>query len=168
MLSEIPNAIATPPIQGIRDLLGLAPVAPIPAGLIAVVKMGTTVATNALAGAQGRAHRCWRSPAGFGDALRIGYQNRRDCSPAISSCPNSSTNGWSRSPNAWPPTGRRSLALDRAAMRAGSQAAFATGIRAVAIVFMHGYRYPDHEEPVADIARAMGFTQISTSHETAR
>jgi 5-oxoprolinase (ATP-hydrolysing) len=152
-------------VQGIRDLLG-APSGPIPKGLIAEVKMGTTVATNALLERKGE-RTLLAITKGFGDALRIGYQSR----PKIFDCnivlPTQLYERVLEIEERLSAQGEVVAPLNEAAVRAGFSAAFDDGIRAVAIVFMHAYRYPSHERRVAVLAREAGFTQVSTSHETA-
>ena len=165
LLSENPDRYSDAAAQGIRDVLGLTS-GPIPQGLIAEVKMGTTVATNALLERKGE-RTLLAITLGFADALRIGYQARPKLFDRHIVLP---TQLYSRvveiserltaDGEVWAP-------LDEAAARAGLASAFAEGYRAVAIVLMHSYLYPEHELRVAEIAREIGFSQVSTSHETA-
>jgi 5-oxoprolinase (ATP-hydrolysing) len=135
---------------------------PSPSLPCARVKMGTTVATNALLERKGD-RTVLLITEGFGDQLRIGYQARPSCSTGRSCCPSCSTSGVPKSPSASTPTGPRSRRWTRPPCGA-LQAAYDDGIRAVAIAFMHSYRNPGHE-PAAEIARDIGFTQVSTQHE---
>ncbi|WP_448604852.1 hydantoinase B/oxoprolinase family protein [Thermoleptolyngbya sp.] len=166
LLSENPERYADAPIQGIRDVLGLSSDAPIPAEQIATVKMGTTVATNALLERQGD-RTLLLITKGFRDALRIGYQNRPNIFARHIILPEMLY--------------ERVIEVDERLSAQGEvlasfrpletglveelQDAYAAGIRSCAIVFLHGYRYPDHERQAAELARQIGFTQVSVSHE---
>ncbi len=164
LLSENPERYQDAAVQGIRDLLGLAPGAPIPAELIDAVKMGTTVATNALLERKGE-RTALVITRGFADALSIGYQNRPKLFVRRIDLP---TLLYERVIEADERVGARGdivLPLDAASAAAGLRAAHADGIRAVAIVLMHGYRYPAHERVLVGLAREIGFTQVSVSHE---
>ena len=164
LLSENPERYADAPLQGMRDLLGLGVDAALPAERIGSVKMGTTVATNALLERKG--DRCaLLVTEGFADALRIAYQNRPDIFAREIHLPEMIYERVVEVPGRFDATGEELAPLDLAVAEAGLYAAFEAGIRAVAIVFMHGYRFPDHERRVAEAARAIGFTQISASHE---
>src|SRR5712675_2022080 len=164
LLSENPEAYRDAAVQGIRDLLGLAPGAPIPPGQIGAVKMGTTVATNALLERKGE-RTLLLTTKGFRDALKIGYQARPKIfarhiiKPDMLFCRVVEVDERVRADG----TVERALDLDGAlrALESASQ----DGIAAVAIVFMHAYRFPDHEKQVAALAREMGFAQVSVSHE---
>jgi 5-oxoprolinase (ATP-hydrolysing) len=164
LLSENPERYQDAAVQGIRDLLGLAPGTPIPAGSIQAVKMGTTVATNALLERKGE-RTLLVITRGFADALRIGYQNRPKLFVRRIDLP---TLLYERVIEVDERIGARGdlvRPLDLAAAEADLRAAFADGIRAVAIVLMHGYRFPQHEAALRDLARAIGFSQVSVSHE---
>jgi 5-oxoprolinase (ATP-hydrolysing) len=127
--------------------------------------MGTTVATNALLERKGD-RTLLVTTRGFRDALRIAYQAGRACSTATSCCPSCCTSRWSRRRRARRRAGRGAAAAGRGgAAQAALQAAFDAGIRACAIVFMHGYRLHAHEQAAAALAREIGFTQVSVSHE---
>ncbi|WP_434734395.1 hydantoinase B/oxoprolinase family protein (plasmid) [Rhizobium sp. YTUHZ044] len=163
LLSENPEAYRDPAVHGIRELLGLKPGQTIPSELIGAVKMGTTVATNALLERKGDP-TLLVTTKGFRDALEIGYQARADIfakkivkpellyADVIEADERVLADG----------TVERPLLEDD--LRHALEAAYARGLRAVAIVFMHAYRYPEHEQQAAAIARAIGFTQISPSH----
>jgi 5-oxoprolinase (ATP-hydrolysing) len=165
LLSENPDQYADAAVQGIRDLLQLRPSDRLPIEVIAAVKMGTTVATNALLERQGD-RTLLLTTAGFGEALRIGDQNRPDIfarqirRPAmlyervIEVMARHDAQGEVLQP----------LAID-AAMRQSVQAAYDDGLRSVAIVLLHGYRYPEHELALGEWVRSIGFTQVSLSHQ---
>ena len=102
---------------------------------------------------------------GFRDALEIGYQARPRSSPETSSSPSSSTAKSSKSTSACSPTERLSAAPEDGRARGNSKRPRREGFDAVAIVFMHAYRYPEHERSAAAIARAAGLPQVSASHE---
>ena len=165
LLSENPERYRDAAIQGIRDLMGVAADAPIPAADIAAVKMGTTVATNALLERTGD-RTVLAITAGFADALRIAYQNRPELFVRHIVLPEMLYERVVEVDERIDAHGRVLRPLDDAGARAGLRAAFDAGIRAVAIVFMHGYRHVDHERRVAALAREIGFTQVSASFET--
>ncbi len=165
LLSENPARYRDAATAGIRELLGLAPNAAIPAGLISEVRIGTTIATNALLERKGEAVALFIT-RGFGDALRIAWQHRPrifdrhivlpeqlyrevwEVDERISAC------------------GEIIRQPDPESLRRDFTEARRRGYRSVAIVFMHGYRHPEHERIAADMARECGFTQISVSHQT--
>ena len=153
-----------PALQGIRDLLGLAPEAPIPSDQIDVVKMGTTVATNALLERDGD-RTVLVITQGFGDALRIGYQARPDIFARQIVLPELLYERVIEVDERVGPDGTIFRPVELASARNELQAAFEKGIRSCAIVFLHGYRYPDHERQVAEVARQIGFSQVSVSHQ---
>jgi 5-oxoprolinase (ATP-hydrolysing) len=165
LLSENPEHYADAAVQGIRDLLGLVAGDPIPSGLIGAVKMGTTVATNALLERKGD-RTALAITRGFRDALRIGYQARPRLFDRHIILPEQLYEHVVEIDERVDASDEILVPFDAARARAGLQAAFDDGIRAVAIAFMHGYRVPDHEKACAEIAREVGFTQISVSHET--
>ncbi len=164
LLSENPERYADAAIQGIRDVLGVAPAAPIPGGDIEAVKMGTTVATNALLERKGE-RTLLAITRGFHDALRIAYQNRPKLFERNIRLPELLYERAVEIDERISAHGDVLTALDEAQARAALQAGYDDGFRALAIVFMHGYRYHDHEARVAAIARDIGFSQISVSHE---
>ncbi len=163
LLSEHPERYQDAAVQGVRDLLGLQADQPVPAGSIQNVKMGTTVATNALLERKGD-RTVLAISAGYGDALRIGYQNRPNLFARHIVLPEMLYEEVVEVPERIGARGELVLALDEAAARRGLQAAYDKGIRSLAIAFVHGYRYHDHEDRVAEIAREIGFPQISVSH----
>ncbi|MEO0386123.1 MAG: hydantoinase B/oxoprolinase family protein [Pseudomonadota bacterium] len=165
VLSENPDRYRDAAVQGIRDLLGLPPGAPIPPGTIEAVKMGTTVATNALLERKGD-RTLFLTTAGLGDVLRIGYQNRPDIFALDIRLPELLYERAEEVVERVAADGTLVTPLDTDAARKVLSKAYADGIRAVAIAFLHGYKYPAHERQVAEIAREIGFTQISESHAT--
>jgi 5-oxoprolinase (ATP-hydrolysing) len=165
LLSDNPERYADAPLQGIREVLGVATDEPIPADRIAVVKMGTTVATNALLERKGD-RTLLLITKGFRDALRIGYQNRPDIFARQIILPEMLYERVIEVDERYSAQGEELIPFQPSAeLIASLQAAYDAGIRSCAIVFMHGYRYPDHENQAAAIAREIGFTQISVSHQ---
>ncbi len=164
LLSENPGQYADAAIQGIRELLGVAPGEPLPAERISAVKMGTTVATNALLERQGEP-TLLAVTRGFGDALRIGYQTRPDLFVLDIALPEMLYTEVLEVDERVGARGEQVRPLDVVQARRGLQQAWDRGLRSVAILFMHGYRYPEHEQAVAGIAREIGFTQVSVSAE---
>ena len=165
LLSENPEHYRDAAMQGMRELMGVAPGTPIPGSEIDVVKMGTTVATNALLERQGD-RTLLVTTAGFADALRIGYQTRPNLFDRQIVLPSMLYEQVVEVDERVMADGTQLRTPDAAAARPLLQAAHDEGIRSVAIVFMHGYRFPAHEQAAAKLAREIGFTQISTSHET--
>jgi len=164
LLSENPDRYRDAAVHGIRELLGLAPGTSIPAATIEAVKMGTTVATNALLERKGE-RTALVITRGFGDALRIAYQNRPKLFVRRIELP---TLLYERVIEVDERIGARGdlvRPLDLDAARHDLAAARAAGVAAIAIVLMHGYRYPQHEQALAVLARELGFAQVSVSHE---
>jgi len=164
LLSENPEAYRDAAVQGIRDLLGLKPGEPIPAGRIGAVKMGTTVATNALLERKGD-RTLLVTTKGFRDALRIGYQARPKIFAKHIIKPEMLFERVAEVDERVLADGTVEREPDLAIVRKELTAALADGIKAVAIVFMHAYRFSEHESKVAALAREMGFAQVSVSHE---
>ncbi len=164
LLSENPERYEDAALQGIRDLLGIYPGDPIPPGAVKVVKMGTTVATNALLERKGD-RTVLAITQGFGDALRIGYQNRPRLFDMHIKLPELVYERVVETPERVAADGAVITPLDEGTLRDGLQKAFDDGIRACAIAFMHGYRHTGHEARAGEIAREIGFTQISVSHQ---
>ncbi len=163
LLSENPEAYRDAAIRGIRDLMGLAPDAPVPTDRIAHIKMGTTVATNALLERKG-APTVLVTTRGFRDALRIGYQARPDIFAKHIVKPAELYEQVIEIDERVLADGTVETPVDLAGAEAALRSAFADGLRSVAIVFMHAYAFPDHEAAVARIAETLGFDQISVSH----
>jgi 5-oxoprolinase (ATP-hydrolysing) len=165
LLSENPEAYRDAAVQGIRDLLGVPSGAPVPSHRIGDVKMGTTVATNALLERKGD-RVLLLITRGFRDALKIAYQARPDIFAKEIVLPEQLY--------------ERVIEVEERVRADGSvetmprlddvkpllDQARADGIEAVAVVFMHSWIYPDHELMAASLCHHAGFTQISVSHQT--
>ena len=163
LLSENPERYEDAALHGIRQALGLAPGAPIPDGAVESVKMGTTVATNALLERKGD-RSLLVVTEGFADALRIGYQNRPDIFARRIVLPEQLYERVLEVRERVTAEGEVLVPVDLDGARAGLEAAWADGIRSAAVVFLHGYRHHDHEDAVAALAEEVGFTQVSVSH----
>lgn len=163
LLSSHPGRYRDAAVHGIRTLLGVGAGAPLPSGQIASVKMGTTVATNALLERQGEAVALVVTQ-GFRDLLRIGYQNRPRLFDRQIILPDRLERTVIEAIERIDADGQVLTPLDTDRVRADLQAAFEQGCHAVAIVLMHGYRFAEHEEAIAAIAEGIGFTQISVSN----
>ena len=165
LLSENPGRYRDPAVAGIRQLLSVPDGQAIPAELIGAVRLGTTVATNALLERKGEP-TVLVITAGFADALRIGYQDR----PAIFARqiirPELIYQRVIEAAERVGADGEVVVPLDEDAVTQELRAAYADGFRAVAVVCMHGYRYPAHEARIGEIARHLGFRQVSASHAT--
>ena len=164
LLSENPEQYRDAPLQGIRDLMGIAADEPIPTEQIEVVKMGTTVATNALLERKGD-RVALLITKGFKDALRIGYQNRPDIFARKIILPSMLYETVVEIDARYDAQGNELKSVDVGQVEQDLTAVYETGIRGCAIVLMHGYLYPQHELEVAEIAQKIGFTQISISHQ---
>ena len=164
LLSENPERYEDAAIQGIRELLGLADDAPIPEEEIDTVKMGTTVATNALLERKGD-RTVLVITKGFRDALRIGYQNRPHLFARHIVLPELLYERVIEVDERLSADGNVLVGIDLDGARDGLEEAHRDGIQSVAVVFLHGYRYHDHEIALADLAREIGFNQVSVSHE---
>ncbi len=165
LLSDNPEQYQDAAVAGIRQLLGLRADQPITPDRVACVKMGTTVATNALLERKGEP-TLLVTTRGFRDALQIGYQNRPRLFDRQIVLPELLYQVVVEADERMSAQGDVIRPLDEAALRVAMQAQFAFGLRSVAIVFMHGYRYTAHEAMAKRLAQETGFTQISTSHET--
>ncbi|MBM3570557.1 MAG: 5-oxoprolinase, partial [Alphaproteobacteria bacterium] len=163
LLSENPGRYRDAAVAGIRALMGLAEGAPIPTAEIDAVKMGTTVATNALLERKGE-RVALAITNGFRDALRIGYQTRPRLFDRHIVLPEMLYERVVEIDERIGAQGEVLRPLDETQARAALAAAHADGIRALAIVLVHGYRHHDHERRLAEIARQIGFVQISVSH----
>ncbi|MEP7154539.1 MAG: hydantoinase B/oxoprolinase family protein [Betaproteobacteria bacterium] len=164
LLSENPEQYADAALAGIRHLLDIPGTDPIPVARIAAVKMGTTVATNALLERKGEPTVLFTT-RGLRDQLRIAYQNRPRIFDREIKLPELLYSQVFEVDERIGACGEIVCALDEDATRKLLQTAYAQGYRAIAIVFMHGYRYTQHERRVAELARESGFTQVSTSHQ---
>ena len=163
LLSENPEQYRDAALQGIRNLLGLAPDAALPADAIDAVKMGTTVATNALLERKGE-RTVLIITKGFADALRIAYQNRPKLFVRHIVLPELLYERVVEIDERVTAEGEELREVDIARARNDLRAAHDAGIRSAAVVLLHGYRYPEHERRVTELAREIGFTQISVSH----
>ncbi len=155
-LSDNPERYADAAVHGIREISKGGPVG--------AVRMGTTVATNALLERKGEVVAL-AVTAGLGDALRIGYQARPDIFAREIRLPAPLYGAVIEVAERVTAAGDVLTPLDEAAARAGLQAVFDEGYRALAIVLMHGWRWTAHEVALARMAREIGFTQVSASHE---
>ncbi|MEU2236352.1 hydantoinase B/oxoprolinase family protein [Streptomyces vietnamensis] len=164
VLSHDPTRSRDAAVAGIRLLLGLGPDEPVPADRIAVVKMGTTVATNALLERRGEP-TVLLVTEGFRDALRIAYQNRPRLFDRHIVLPEAVYARVIEVPERIDAHGGVVRPLDETAVAEALAAAHRDGFRSAAVVLLHGYRHPEHETRVAEAARAAGFTQVSCSHE---
>ncbi|BAD79905.1 hydantoinase / oxoprolinase [Synechococcus elongatus PCC 6301] len=165
LLSENPDRYEDAVLQGIRDCLGLQAEDPLPIEAIAAVKMGTTVATNALLERKGD-RTVLLITQGFGDALRIGYQNRPNIFARIIQQPEPLYDRVIEVSERVSASGEILQPLtELEIIRQQLQQAKDQGCTACAIALMHGYRYPQHEQQLAAIATELGFTQISVSHQ---
>jgi 5-oxoprolinase (ATP-hydrolysing) len=166
-LSENPECYQDAAIYGIRQILQVPEGTPLPSEQIAAVKMGTTVATNALLERKGE-RTVFITTKGFRDVLRIGYQNRPQIFARQIILPEMLYEQVIEVNERYSAQGEELEAITaKEVIRCQQllQAAYEDGIRACAIAFMHGYRYPQHEKQVAQICREIGFSQISVSHQ---
>ena len=164
LLSENPGRYRDAAVAGIRACLGLAPDAPIPPGVIEAVKMGTTVATNALLERKGERVLLLVN-RGFADLLRIGNQARPRLFDLNVRLPELLHERVAEIGGRVAADGTELEKLDEAGARAALEAVFADGIRAVAVVLMHAWAHPAHERRLGEIAREVGFAQVSLSHQ---
>jgi 5-oxoprolinase (ATP-hydrolysing) len=165
LLSENPEQYRDAAVAGIRHLLGLKPGEPVTPAQVECVKMGTTVATNALLERKGEP-TLLVTTRGFRDALRIAYQNRPRIFDRHVVLPQLLYSEVVEAQERVSAQGEVLQALDEAHLREALQAAHARGLRSVAVVFLHGWRFTAHEQAAAAIARETGFAQVSTSHAT--
>ncbi|KAB2912216.1 MAG: 5-oxoprolinase [Hyphomicrobiaceae bacterium] len=164
VLSENKSAYDDAALEGIRQCLGLGSTAPIPADRIAAVKMGTTVATNALLERKGE-RTLLVITKGLKDQLEIGYQARPDIFARRIIKPEMLYARVVEASERVRADGTVEQSLDQNALKADLERALAEGIGSVAIVLMHAYAYPEHERQAATLARSVGFAQVSVSHE---
>ncbi|MBT2504893.1 hydantoinase B/oxoprolinase family protein [Streptomyces sp. ISL-98] len=164
LLSHNPERYRDAAVAGIRLMLALGPDEPVPADRIDAVRMGTTVATNALLERRGEP-TVLVVTEGFRDALRIAYQNRPRLFDRHIVLPEAVYERVVEVPERIDARGATVRPLEIGAVTEQLRAAHADGFRSAAVVLMHGYRHPDHERAVADVARELGFTQVSCSHE---
>src|SRR5918999_1811498 len=165
LLSDNPERYRDAAVAGIRQVLGRAPDEPIPAEQIEAVRLGTTVATNALLERTGEP-TVLVITKGFRDALRIAYQNRPRIFAREIVLPELLYSRVIEADERVGADGAVITPLDEEAVARDLREAYAEGFRSVAIVCVHGYRYPDHEARIGQIARDAGFPQVSESHQT--
>ncbi|MFA6141661.1 MAG: hydantoinase/oxoprolinase family protein, partial [Hyphomicrobium sp.] len=164
LLSENPGAYDDAALEAIRLFLGVASGGPIPSGRIGAVKMGTTVATNALLERKGDPTLLVIT-RGLRDQLEIGTQARPDIFAKRIVKPEMLYARVIEADERVRADGTVERALDLPALEAELRAARDAGIDAVAIVFMHAYAHPEHERRAAELARSLGFAQVSASHD---
>jgi 5-oxoprolinase (ATP-hydrolysing) len=164
LLSDNPEHYRDAAVAGIRHLLGLQAGQLITPDLVACVKMGTTVATNALLERKGEP-TLLVTTRGFRDALRIAYQNRPRLFDRQIVLPELLYSAVIEAQERMGAHGEVVQELDELLLQKELLTQYAKGLRSVAIVLMHGYRYTAHEKAAKRIAQLVGFTQISTSHE---
>jgi 5-oxoprolinase (ATP-hydrolysing) len=164
LLSENPERYQDAAIQGIREVMGIAANQPIPTDEIEAVKMGTTVATNALLERKGE-RVVLVITKGFGDALRIGYQNRPDIFAREIILPEMLYERVIEVEERHDAQGHELMPVNLSQVERDLQLAYNAGIRSCAIVLLHGYRYPQHEQQIEAVASQIGFGQISVSHK---
>ncbi len=165
LLSDNPEQYRDAAVAGIRHLLGLKAGEPIQSDVVECVKMGTTVATNALLERKGEP-TLLVTTRGFRDALRIAYQNRPRLFDRNIVLPELLYSAVLEAQERLSAQGEVLLALDEVLLKEELLEHYRKGLRSVSIVFMHGYRFTDHEKAAKRIAQEVGFKQISTSHET--
>ncbi|MEP1766552.1 MAG: hydantoinase B/oxoprolinase family protein [Sulfitobacter sp.] len=164
LLSENPEVYPDAAVHGIKTLLGVAPNEDIAPGQISAVKMGTTVATNALLERKGE-RTVLLITKGLRDLLRIGYQNRPDLFALNIKLPELLYEEVIEIDERVGADGEIITALDTTQAREALSRAYGKGYRSVAIALMHGYKFTDHETCLGEMARQSGFSQVSLSHE---
>src|SRR4051794_24129351 len=164
LLSENPGRYRDAAVAGIRQVLGLGPDQPIPPGVVDQVKMGTTVATNALLERKGE-RTLLLVNRGFADLLRIGNQARPRLFDLKVSLPRLLYERVAEVGGRVGVDGREIEALDEAGAVAALRQAREDGVEACAIALIHAWKYPQMEARLAELARAAGFAQVSTSHQ---
>ena len=164
LLSENPQQYSDAAIQGIRDILSLKSYDQIPLDKIDLIKMGTTVATNALLERNGE-RTLLAITKGFGDILRIGYQQRPNLFALDIKLPDMLYSEIEEIDERIDIHGNIIKKLDKSGTEVKLKKAFDNGYRSIAIVLLHGYRYKKHENQINLIAKKIGFEQISVSHK---
>lgn len=169
LLSETPQQNQDAALLGIRHILNLNSLdsisTPLPLNKITSVRMGTTVATNALLERKGEP-TLFVTTKGFADALRIGYQNRPEIFALNIKLPEQLYKEVIEVDERVTAQGEVLQSINLKKLKRDLKEAYHAGFRSIAIAFLHGYRYPNHEKIAADIAKAIGFTQLSVSHQT--
>lgn len=164
LLSQNPRRYDDAATQGIRDILGIPARDPIPPGCVEAVKLGTTVATNALLERKGEP-LVFVTTRGLGDVLRIGTQERPDLFALGITLPDMLYTAVVEAAGRLSAGGDEIEAPDLGQLGADLSVHFGNGIRTCAIALLHGYRYPAHEQAVARVARSIGYEHIVVSHE---
>ena len=164
LLSENPEVYPDAAVHGIRELLGLGVEDPIPAGQISAVKMGTTVATNALLERKGE-RTLLLITKGMRDLLRIGFQNRPKLFDVNIKLPELLYEDVIEVQERITANGEVITPLEQENTRADLLDAYARGYRSIAVALMHSYRFSEHEKQIGEMARQIGFDQVSLSHE---
>ncbi|MBA35317.1 MAG: 5-oxoprolinase [Oleispira sp.] len=164
LLSENPAHYKDAAIHGIRELLEIDADQPLPVELINEVKMGTTVATNALLERKGEPTLLVTSH-GLGDILKIGYQTRPDIFALDIRLPEQLYVGVEEASERLLADGTVDLPFDEEGLAVRLIEWRKQGIESIAIAFAHGYRFPGHEKAAGRLALELGFTQVSLSHE---
>ena len=164
LLSENSDAYKDAAVAGIRRILKLKKEDKIPTGIISSVKMGTTVATNALLERKGD-RTLLLITKGFGDLLRIGYQNRPLLFDLNIKLPELLYERVVEVSERLNEKGEVVTKLNEEEVRNSLIKAKSDGINSVAIAFMHSYINPDHENKIEQIAKEENFNQISVSHK---
>jgi len=165
LLSENPRAYRDAAVAGIRQLLGVGPDEAFPAELVGSVRLGTTVATNALLERTGEP-TVLVITKGFADALRIAYQNRPRIFDRRIVLPEVLYERVIEADERIGARGEVITPLDEDTVAGQLKAAYADGFRSAAVICMHGYRHPGHEARIGHLAREAGFSQVSESHQT--
>ncbi|HAC62444.1 MAG TPA: hydantoinase [Cyanothece sp. UBA12306] len=164
LLSDNPDRYQDAVLQGIRDILGVKSGEKLDTKQLEVIKMGTTVATNALLERKGD-RTVLLITKGFKDALRIGYQNRPNIFDLNIILPSMLYECVIEVDERYDVNGNELKAIDTEQVYQNLQQVYEQGIGSCAIVFMHSFRYPEHENKVSKIAQEIGFTQVSVSHQ---
>ncbi|MYF89100.1 MAG: 5-oxoprolinase [Boseongicola sp. SB0676_bin_33] len=164
LLSDDPERYKDAAVHGVRKILGLAPNDPIPEGAIEAIKMGSTVATNALLERKGDRTVLFIT-RGLRDLLRIGYQNRPKLFDLNIELPELLHEDVVEVAERVDSQGRVVAPLHPRQVRAALSRAHDQGFRSIAVALMHGYRFQEHEKMIGKMARQQGFTQVSLSHE---
>ena len=164
LLSENPEHYRDASLQGICDFLKVDKDDLMTVGIIDAVKMGTTVATNALLERKGE-RTVMITTQGFKDIFRIGYQSRPDIFALEIILPSMLYEDVIEVEERTSTDGKILISLNIERAHQSLQASYDKGIRSCAIVLLHGYRFSKHEQQLSDIARQIGFTQISSSHK---
>jgi 5-oxoprolinase (ATP-hydrolysing) len=167
LLSDNPGQYPDAAVEGVRRMLGLEPDEPIPSDQIESIKMGTTVATNALLERKG-VRTALLINRGFADLLRIGTQQRPRLFDLRILLPEQIYERVVEFDGRFSVAGEEIESLQLNPVRHLLEGLLAEGIRSLAIVSIHGYRYPKHEQALADLARELGFDQVSSSHEASQ